>query len=131
MQAADVDRLAALLAEPGVRRFLCDDQLLPYATVEAVIDRSLALAPQGFGLWGIEAEGWIGCIGLQPVSPAVTAAAPALAGEVEPTIALQEAAWGRGHAAEALLAILRMSSARSASRASSRWWTSPTRARAG
>ncbi|HSK40841.1 MAG TPA: GNAT family N-acetyltransferase, partial [Arenibaculum sp.] len=92
LKASDLDRLVALLSEPGVRRYLCDGEILPREVVAALVDRSLELASSGLGLWGIEAEGswWIGCVGLQPVSGAAMLACPDLAGEIEPVIALHE-----------------------------------------
>ncbi|HYC03441.1 MAG TPA: GNAT family N-acetyltransferase [Azospirillaceae bacterium] len=103
---ADTDALAALLAEPGARRFLCDDEILPREAVAAMIGDSVDLAPEGLGLWRIAAEGdeWVGCVGLLPVSGAALAARPDFAGGVEPIIALAGHAWGRGYAAEALRA---------------------------
>lgn len=99
----DLDRLHRLLTEPGVRRFLCDDAILPRETIAGLIADSLELHPSGLGLWGVEAgQAWIGCVGLQPVSGAAAAAHPDFAGEVEPLIALHAPFWKRGYAGEAL-----------------------------
>jgi RimJ/RimL family protein N-acetyltransferase len=90
-----------------VRRYLCDDAVLPRSAVADLLKESEARGVDGLGLWGIEAgPAWIGCAGLQPVSPTVVAACPDLAGEVEPVIALHPAAWGQGYAAEALAALI-------------------------
>ncbi len=69
---ADTERLADLLAEPDVRRYLCDDEVLPRETVAALIERSMALAASGLGLWAVatDSDPWIGCVGLLPVSEA-------------------------------------------------------------
>lgn len=106
--AGDADGLGRLLREPEVRRYLCDDAVLAPEQVEALVADALALAPAGLGLWTIrtDAPAPIGCVGLQPVSGAAAAADPALAGEVEPVVALAPAFWGRGYAAEALGAVL-------------------------
>lgn len=57
MTAADTDHLARLLSEPGVRRFLCDGEILPRTAVASLIEESLKLAPSGLGLWGVDLEG--------------------------------------------------------------------------
>lgn len=103
---ADLDRLADLLAEPGVRQYLCDDVVLPRDTVAGLIAQGLGLAPTGLGLWGLATgtEPWVGCVGLLPVSDAAVAARPDFQGGVEPIIALATHTWGRGYAAEALAA---------------------------
>jgi RimJ/RimL family protein N-acetyltransferase len=108
LRKTDLNRLASLLGEPEVCRYLCDGEILPRDTVAALINQSLELASSGFGLWGIEFESslWLGCVGLQPASEAVVAAFPDFAGGVEPVIALHEWAWGESYAAEALDAVL-------------------------
>jgi ribosomal-protein-alanine N-acetyltransferase len=101
---ADTESLADLLAEPDVRRYLCDDEILPRETVVALIERSMALAASGLGLWSVATDNdlWIACVGLLPVSEAALSARPDFVGEVEPIIALATRVWGRGYAAEAL-----------------------------
>jgi ribosomal-protein-alanine N-acetyltransferase len=107
LNATDLDRLQRLLAEPGVRCYLCDDAILPREVVEDLIHKSLELSSSGLGFWGIEAhDAWIGCVGLQPVSGAAAAARPDFTGEVEPIIALRESDWHQGYASEALGAVL-------------------------
>jgi ribosomal-protein-alanine N-acetyltransferase len=105
---ADLDVLWRLLADPPVRRYLCDDRVLARAEVQALLAESIAQWPAGMGLWLLRRhEGEIvGCVGLHPVSPGVVAHAPDLAGEIEPTIALAPEHWGRGYATEALAAAL-------------------------
>lgn len=108
LTAADAGRLATLLAEPGVRRFLCDDAVLSVAEVDAMIAQGHDLAPQGLGLWELATPDGapLGCLGLLPVSVSAAAARPDLAGDIEPLIALHEAAWGKAYAGEAMKAAL-------------------------
>jgi len=100
----DLDDLWRLLVAPEVRRYLCDDTELSREQVAGLLDESIARASVGLGLWMIRSpEGAvIGCVGLQPVS----AAAPHLAGEIEPLVALAPVHWSRGVAEEALSAVL-------------------------
>jgi ribosomal-protein-alanine N-acetyltransferase len=103
----DVPALHALLIQPGVRRYLCDDQVLETDEVAALVAHARSLAGRGLGLWVLRRDdAAIGCAALLPVSAAVAAAWPGFAGEVEPTVALAETAWGRGYAGEALAAML-------------------------
>ena len=105
---ADVDGIHALLADPDVRRYLCDDQLFPRAVVAAMFDESRTLAPRGLGWWVVERDGAaVGLIALQPVSDAALAHVPHLKGEIEPTIALWPRRWHQGFAGEALGEIIR------------------------
>jgi ribosomal-protein-alanine N-acetyltransferase len=54
LAAADVDDLHRLFTQPGVRRFLWDDEIIPRERTTAVVERSTALfATHGFGLWAI------------------------------------------------------------------------------
>ena len=95
--ADDLDGLVRLLHEREVRRYLCDDTILPCETVAAMLAQSEQLEPHGLGLWVIEPalDGFAGIAGLQPVS-AEAGAAPAMAGGVEPLIALDPKHWGQG-----------------------------------
>jgi ribosomal-protein-alanine N-acetyltransferase len=105
---ADLDVLWRLLTDPQVRRYLCDDRVLPSAEVQAILAESIAQWPAGKGLWLLrrhEGES-IGCVGLHTVSPGIVAHAPHLAGEIEPTIALAPEHCGRGLAAEGLTAVV-------------------------
>ncbi len=105
--AADLDHLVALLQDEEVRRYLCDDSVLPRETVAAMLTESEALDSRGLGLWVIELEDtpFAGICGLQPVSAELDIA-PAMAGGIEPLIALHPAHWGKGLAAEALDALI-------------------------
>lgn len=105
--AADLDAVWALLVDPDVRRYLCDDKVLPRETVAGILAECLALAPQGMGMWIVENDGAMaGLASLKPVPDVLTALIPALAGEVEPTVALHPGFWHRGLAGEALAAVL-------------------------
>lgn len=105
--AGDLDDLARLLHEEGVRRYLCDDIVLPRETVAAMLARSEQLDSDGLGLWVIEHlyEHFAGIAGLQPVSEEV-GAAPGMAGGVEPLIALTPKYWGHGLAGKSLNALI-------------------------
>ena len=105
--ADDLDGLEKLLHRQEVRRYLCDDSILPRETVAEMLARSDRLEPEGLGLWVIErmGEGFAGIAGLEPVS-AEWGKAPSMAGGVEPTIAVAPDYWGQGLAAEALNALI-------------------------
>ena len=48
----DVDDLHRLFAEPGVRKFLWDDEVIPKERAESVIEASTSsFETEGFGLW--------------------------------------------------------------------------------
>ena len=106
--ADDLDRLVKLLHEEEVRRYLCDDTVLPRETIAAMLARSDRLDTQGLGLWAIEdtRAGFAGVAGLEPVSDEA-GASPTMAGGVEPIIALGPGYWGRGLAAAALGGLVR------------------------
>lgn len=107
----DLDDIVALLHDKQVRRYLCDDTILPRQTVEAIIERSIASDADGLGLWVIDSQekdgtsGTVGIAGLEPVSEAADVA-PAMSGGIEPTIALSPKCWGRGLAGQALAALI-------------------------
>ena len=96
-----------LLTDPLVRRYLCDDREMTRDEVATMLADNIAHWPSGMGLWLInEGETAIGCVAIHPVAPAMVSFCPKLAGEVEPTIALKPASWGRGLAREVLAAVL-------------------------
>ena len=101
--ADDLDGLVRLLHDEAVRRYLCDDIVLPRETVAAMLAHSEQMESQGLGLWVIEhmGERFAGIAGLQPVS-----AAPAMAGGIEFIIALNPEYWGQSLAGEALGALI-------------------------
>ena len=105
--ADDLDGLVRLLHDRGVRRYLCDDTVLPRETVAEMLAHSEQLESRGLGLWVIEhmRDGFAGIAGLQPVSTEA-GAAPAMAGGVEPLIALDPKYWGQGLAGKALNALI-------------------------
>ncbi len=106
--AGNLDGLVRLLHDEAVRRYLCDDIVLPRETVAAMLAHSEQLESHGLGLWVIEdvRERFAGIAGLQPVS-AEASTAPVMAGGVEPIIALNPKYWGQGLAGEALNALIR------------------------
>jgi [ribosomal protein S5]-alanine N-acetyltransferase len=103
----DLDRLCGLLWQEDVRRYLCDDVVLPRATIASMLARSDALDAQSLGLWTIAGgvPEMAGVVGLQPASDAISAAMAGEPGQIEPVIALHPAAWGRGLGAAAIDAL--------------------------
>lgn len=96
-----------LLVLPAVRRFLCDDKVLPREVVAGIVAEHLEAAPQALGMWIAERDGaMVGIASLKQVPQVLVDVIPALSGEVEPTIALHPDAWGQGLAGEALAAVL-------------------------
>lgn len=107
VRSGDIDFLWTLLVLPDVRRFLCDDKVLPRDVVAGIVAESLALAPGGMGMWIAEQAGaMVGLVSLKPVPQVLADLIPALAGEIEPTVALHPDAWGNGLAGEMLAAAL-------------------------
>lgn len=107
VRPGDTDFLWRLLILPDVRRFLCDDKVLPRDVVAGIVAESLALAPGGMGLWIAEQAGaMLGLVSLKPVPQVLVDLIPALEGEVEPTVALHPDAWGQGLAGEMLSEVL-------------------------
>ncbi len=105
--ADDLDDLERLLHDPRVRRYLCDDVVLPRDSVAAMLARGEQLDPSGLGLWAIEHLGdrFAGIAGLQPIQDEAAATSTAT-GSIEPIIAVQPRYWGDGLASEALGALL-------------------------
>lgn len=101
--AGDLQRLHRLWTDPMVRRHLFDDEVLGTARAAEVLHQSLAHGAAGCGLWLVTSTNGtlVGCAGLHPVTT-VARADPGLAGLLEPVVALDPAAWGRGYAAAAL-----------------------------
>lgn len=92
----DFAELHAILTEPGVRRFLCDDVIIPEAQTREFIARSRALlASEGAGLWAVhqrtERE-LLGCVGYWYFHEPP---------RLELLYALTERVWGHGYATEA------------------------------
>ncbi len=102
--ADDVDALHALLVQPAVRHYLCDDKVLPREVVAGFVAEHAA---PGLGMWVVEHGGVLaGLASLKPVAEVLCDLVPALRGEVEPTVALAPEMWGRGYASEVLGAVL-------------------------
>ncbi len=103
----DLDAVWRLLTLPDVKRYLCDDKKLPREVVAGILADHLAAAGKGMGMWiALHDGGFAGIAALKPVADVLVELIPALGGEVEPTIALDPALWGRGLAGEALAAVL-------------------------
>ena len=107
VRPGDTDFLWQLLTLPDVRRYLCDDKVLPRDVVAGIVAESLALAPGGLGMWIAEQAGaMVGLVSLKPVPQVLVDLIPELNGEAEPTVALHPDAWGQGLAGEMLSAVL-------------------------
>ena len=106
-RSGDLDGLVRLLHGEEVRRYLCDNAVLPRETVAKMLERSGQLDSDGLGLWVIELgrEDFAGVAGLQPASWEA-GAAPEMASGIEPIIAVDPTSWGQGFAGEALDALI-------------------------
>lgn len=103
----DVDGLCQMLGLPEVRRYLCDDKVLPREVVAGFVAENERLAPRGMGLWVVTHDGRpAGLASLKPVPQVLVDLVPHLEGEVEPTVALEPSLWGKGLASEMLGAVL-------------------------
>jgi ribosomal-protein-alanine N-acetyltransferase len=104
----DLDSLHAIWTEPGVRRYLWDDVIIPREKVEETLRASLAsFARDGFGLWALRLTGdqdLIGFAGLRRIAE--------LPLEVELLYGLHPRFWKRGLATEASDAVLERGFAR-------------------
>ncbi len=103
----DLDGLLHLLHNAEVRRYLCDDEVLPREQIAEILQRGLDLDGEHLGLWIIEnaASEFCGIVGLQPV-PEDLAGVPELVGGVEPVIAVHPRFSGTGLATSALTAAI-------------------------
>jgi ribosomal-protein-alanine N-acetyltransferase len=107
MQPPDIEPLWRMLLLPDVRRYLCDDQLLPRAFVEGLAEQNRELAPSGLGLRIVrDAGGFAGFVAIKPVPEPVAACIPEFRGELEVSVALHPRCWGLGYANEAIAAAL-------------------------
>jgi ribosomal-protein-alanine N-acetyltransferase len=60
----DLDALHCLLTQPGVRRYLLDDEVIPRERAQSFIGSSVAsFDANGYGLWGATAKGSDALIG--------------------------------------------------------------------
>ncbi len=106
VRTSDVAAIVALLSQPDVRRYLCDDALLRLDYVNTWVAESLEAASVTT-LWRVEAatDELIGIVGLKPP---VTAAARLRAigwRSLQLFIALEPRYWRRGLASEAVEAM--------------------------
>jgi ribosomal-protein-alanine N-acetyltransferase len=87
--------LHQLWSSPGVRRFLWDDEIIPFERTQAAVAESERLFHErGYGLWGAwsnDAPTLVGFAGLWPFRDPP---------EVELLYGVAEGCWGRGYAAE-------------------------------
>lgn len=107
VESDDLDFVIELLRNRKVRRFLCDDRILPRQNVAELLSTSKQLKPRGLGLWIIEqaGSGAVGICGLQPASFEITD--PSVKGErIEPIVALHPSSWGKGIATRAMNALI-------------------------
>lgn len=105
---ADVDALWRLFTDPMVRRFLWDDALIERAQAAETVAAAAAQNGDGRGLWTIrdgEGGAFLGCVALLAVGAAAEFE-PRMAGGAEVLVALAPEAQHRGHATEALAAVL-------------------------
>ncbi|MBR8653406.1 GNAT family N-acetyltransferase [Achromobacter sp. Marseille-Q0513] len=103
-RAADRQSFAELNADPQVTEFLVP---LDAAQSDALADRLAAeIDEHGWGVWAVEAPGvapFIGFVGIRPLSSALP-----FAPGIEIAWRLARPYWGRGYAAEAAQAALRV-----------------------
>jgi ribosomal-protein-alanine N-acetyltransferase len=104
--ANDVDELHRLWIDPGVRKFLWDDQVIPRETAIAVVESSIdSFAAHGFGFWTVhfnDVPGLAGFAGLRHFTEDGAAVS-----EVELLYGVAPEHWGKGVATEAACAVLR------------------------
>jgi [ribosomal protein S5]-alanine N-acetyltransferase len=102
----DVDDLNRLWVDPGVRKFLWDDQIIPRETAVAVVESSIdSFVTHGFGFWMIcfkNATKLIGFAGLRHFTEDGGATS-----EVELLYGVAPEHWGKGIATESASAVLR------------------------
>ena len=96
----DVDALHALWTDPGVRRYLWDDLVIPRdRALEVVTASAASFEASGFGLWVARRSDeatLVGCVGLR-----------AAGDDVELLVAFTPVWWRRGFGTEAGRAVLR------------------------
>jgi RimJ/RimL family protein N-acetyltransferase len=101
---ADIDDLHRHWIDPGVRKFLWDDQIIPRETAVAVVEASLAsFAERGFGFWCVSFKGapaLLGFCGLREFDEDDPA-------KIEILYGIAPEHWGKALAVEAAQAVLR------------------------
>lgn len=66
IQNTDIDGLCELLWEASVRKYLCDNEILPRTTIQSFIEASLS--NKNHTLWVISNQNeWLGISGLRPL----------------------------------------------------------------
>lgn len=102
----DVDELHRMWIDPGVRKFLWDDQIIPRETAVAIIEGSVdSFARHGFGFWVAyfkDDPALVGFSGLRHFTENGAAAS-----EVEILYGVAPEHWGKAIATEAARAVLR------------------------
>lgn len=104
----DVDALWTLFTDPIVRRFLWDDAVVTRDQVAETVAAAAQQNAEGRGLWTIRlhgADAVVGCVALLATGTAAEFE-PRMAGGVEVLVALVPAVQHRGHATEALRALI-------------------------
>lgn len=104
----DVDALWALFTDPVVRRFLWDDEIVARDQVVETMAAAAQQNAEGRGLWTLRLHGAgavVGCVALLAAGAAAEFE-PRMAGGVEVLVALAPAVQHRGHATEALRALI-------------------------
>lgn len=103
----DVDPLWLMLLLPEVRRYLCDDRMLPRAAVLAFAADNAALERDRLGLRVIrDGAGLAGFVAIKPVSEEIAACIPHFRGEIELSFGLHPRCWRLGYGREASEAAL-------------------------
>jgi RimJ/RimL family protein N-acetyltransferase len=104
----DVDALWMLFTDPVVRRYLWDDAIITRDQVAETVGAAAQQNAEGRGLWTIRPRGAdlvVGCVALLAVGSAAEFE-PRMAGGIEVLVAVAPAVQQRGHATEALGALI-------------------------
>jgi [ribosomal protein S5]-alanine N-acetyltransferase len=98
----DVDEIHRIWLDPGVRRYLWDDEAISRETAASVIDRSIAsFEKSGYGLWAVFAHGEDSMIGF--CGYCFFHDPP----QLELLYGIASPYWGKGFATEAARAMIR------------------------
>jgi ribosomal-protein-alanine N-acetyltransferase len=104
--ANDTDELHRMWIDPGVRKFLWDDQVIPREMAVAIVESSIdSFAQHGFGFWAVcfkDDLALVGFGGLRHFTEDGCAAS-----EVEILYGVAPGHWGKAIATEAARAVLR------------------------
>ncbi|MGH9769213.1 MAG: GNAT family N-acetyltransferase [Blastocatellia bacterium] len=102
----DVEDLHCLWIDPGVRKYLWDDQVIPRETVVAIVEGSVdSFVKHGFGFWAICFKGAAKLIGFGGLRHFTEDGSETI--EVELLYGVAPEHWGKGIAPEAARAVLR------------------------